>query len=285
VKKIFLLACFVLLFCGSAFAASEEDILLLSADYGDGAEIPDITAIEPYRPVRLVFQFQGAVDKASVLTKTVLPRYTETIEAALPPAEGKRVIVECELPSGLELTLIATGHYGNDVITSFFPIKAREGERPGVPVTGIGLLLNPAETPQTFIRVTLEKGVSEKIYYQIEPEHATNKNVTIESSDSNVAEISDSDESSTTVTAKKKGKTYVSFTAKDGGFTATCEVTVTETSTGGGGGCNANIFGGTAVGGTVLLAAMFACHTLKTPDSGKPGSRAKRRGIFGSSSR
>jgi hypothetical protein len=194
----------------------------------------------------LIFQFLGGADKASVITKNVLPEYAETVEDAPPPAEGKLVTVRCTLPSGLEVTLTAIGTYGGQEITRLFSIKAREGERPGIPVTGI-YLLDPADatkTPQQFIRLTLEKGDSEKIYYQITPEDATNQNVTIKSSDSNIAEVSGSDATGALVTATGKGKTYVSFTAKDGGLTATCEVTVTETSAGGGGGgCNANVLG------------------------------------------
>ena len=244
-KKVFLLTLFFLLFCGSAFAASEEDITLLAAAYDDGTVISDLASIEPYRPVQLVFQFLGAVGEASVVTKNVLPQFSETLEEAPPPAEGKWVVVQCELPSELEVTLYATATYGGTEITRSFFIKAREGERPGIPVTGIYLLdtADATKTPQTFIRVTLEKGDSQEISYQITPEDATNKDVTIESSDSNIVEVSGSDAAGTILTAKGKGMTYVSFTAKDGGITATCEVTVTETSTGGGGGCNASALG------------------------------------------
>jgi hypothetical protein len=252
VKKVFLLTLLLLVFVGSALAASEEDIMLLGAAYEDGTAVPDVTSIEPYRSVRLVFQFLGGADKASVITKHVLPEYTETVEEA--PAEGKRVTVQCTLPSGLEVILTAIGTYGGEEVTRSFSIKAREGGRPGIPVTGI-YLLDPADatkTPQQFIRMTLKKGDSEKIYYQITPEDATNQDVTIESSDANIAEVSGSDATGIIVTATGKGTTYVSFTAKDGGLTATCEVTVTETSAGGsGGGCNASVFGilgGIAIG-------------------------------------
>jgi hypothetical protein len=249
----------VLLLCGSGFAASEEDITLLSAAYDDegGLAILDLTSIEPYRPIRLVFQFLGAADRVSVITKTVLPQYSETVEDVPPPAEGKLVTVQCELPSGLEVTLTAAAVYGDEEVTRLFSLKTREGERPGVPVTGIDLL-DPADvtkTPQQFISITLKKGDSERIHYQITPEDATNKDVTIASSDSNIAEVSESDTTGTTITAKGKGKTYVSFTAKDGGFTATCEVTVTETSKGGGG-CDANAFG--VFGGAALFIIGFA---------------------------
>ena len=264
-KKVFLLTLFFLLFCGSAFAVSEEDITLLSAAYDDGTVISDLTSIEPYRPVQLVFQFLGAVDEASVVTKNVLPQLYETLEEAPPPAEGKRVIVQCELPpSELEVTLYATATYGGTEITRSFSIKAREGERSGIPVTGI-YLLDPADatkTPQAFIKVTLEKGDSQEISYQITPEDATNKDVTIKSSDSNIVEVSGSDATGTILTAKGKGMTYVSFTAKDGGITATCEVTVTETSAGGGG-CNAGALGILARI-TVVFAILYNWHTIVT---------------------
>ena len=42
------------------------------------------------------------------MTKNVLSQFSETLEEAPPPAEGKRVIVQCELPSELEVTLYAT---------------------------------------------------------------------------------------------------------------------------------------------------------------------------------
>ena len=83
-----------------------------------------------------------------------------------------------------------------------------------IDVTGISL--NKSTT-------TLFIGKKETLVATITPSNATDKTVTWDSSDPTVASAKDGE-----VTALKAGKTTITATAKDGGYTATCEVTVSD---------------------------------------------------------
>ncbi len=74
--------------------------------------------------------------------------------------------------------------------------------------------------------LSLEVGQSETITATIVPSDATNKKVTWESSDDAVATVSNGK-----VTAVAEGTATITVKTDDGGFTATCEVTVTKKET------------------------------------------------------
>ena len=82
-----------------------------------------------------------------------------------------------------------------------------------VPVTGV--TLEPATA-------TVEAGQTVKLTATVEPSNATTKGVTWSSSDTGVATVSNG-----TVTGVAAGTATITATTKDGGFTATCDVTVT----------------------------------------------------------
>ena len=85
---------------------------------------------------------------------------------------------------------------------------------PKVDVTGV--TLNKSE-------ITLNIGQSSTLTPTISPSNATNKNVTWQSGDTSVATVTDG-----VVKAIGEGTTTITVTTKDGGFTATCSVTVTN---------------------------------------------------------
>ncbi len=78
-----------------------------------------------------------------------------------------------------------------------------------------------AVTPET---TTIEEGKTVSLTASITPKSATNKKVTWSSSDTDVVTVSDTG----VVTAVKAGTSTITVTTDDGGFTATCEVTVTK---------------------------------------------------------
>ena len=85
-----------------------------------------------------------------------------------------------------------------------------------IDVTGISL--NKSTT-------TLFIGKKETLVATITPSNATDKTVTWDSSDPTVASAKDGE-----VSALKAGKTTITATSKDGGYTAACEVTVSDQS-------------------------------------------------------
>jgi len=93
--------------------------------------------------------------------------------------------------------------------------KQHEEEDPVIPVTGI--TLNPSAT-------VLIVGKTLTLEAAIEPAEATNKTVTWNTSDDRVATVNTEGE----VIAVASGTTTITVTANDGGFNATCTVTVKE---------------------------------------------------------
>ncbi|MBM6939815.1 InlB B-repeat-containing protein, partial [Pseudoflavonifractor phocaeensis] len=89
-----------------------------------------------------------------------------------------------------------------------------ENEPEVVAVTGVSL--DAAE-------LALTEGDSANLTATVEPENATDKSVTWTSSDEGVATVADGK-----VTAVAVGEAEITVTTVDGGFTATCVVTVSE---------------------------------------------------------
>lgn len=71
--------------------------------------------------------------------------------------------------------------------------------------------------------LTLTEGSTAKITYQILPENASDKSVTWHSEDESIATVEDG-----VVSAVGKGSTTITVTTNDGGFSASCIVTVNE---------------------------------------------------------
>jgi uncharacterized protein YjdB/formylglycine-generating enzyme required for sulfatase activity len=84
---------------------------------------------------------------------------------------------------------------------------------PKIAVTGVTL------APPT---LDLEEGHTAVLTATVEPSTASNKNVTWESSNDNIATVADG-----TVTARAEGEATITVTTEEGGETATCKVTVT----------------------------------------------------------
>jgi uncharacterized protein YjdB len=89
-----------------------------------------------------------------------------------------------------------------------------------VPVTGISL-------SQTTL--TLDIGATSTLIASVAPTNATNKALTWASSDPTVASVANG-----TVTAVSAGTATITVTTADGGFAATCVVTVKAAGSGGG---------------------------------------------------
>ena len=99
--------------------------------------------------------------------------------------------------------------------TATCDVTISEDEDPTVEVTGVSL--NKQET-------TIKVGNLERLIATIEPNNATNKNVTWSSSNKTIATV----DSNGVVTGVKKGKAKITATTEDGNHTATCNVTIEE---------------------------------------------------------
>lgn len=84
-----------------------------------------------------------------------------------------------------------------------------------VPVTGVTLDKST---------LSMQVGASQKLTSTVQPSNATNQAVTWSASNANIITVSNG-----TVTAKSVGNAVVTVQTADGGYTATCDVTIQET--------------------------------------------------------
>ena len=91
--------------------------------------------------------------------------------------------------------------------------QTKNGDSVVIPVTGV--TLNKTE-------LEIEKGKTYTLKATVTPSDATNKSVTWSSSNSIVASVNTSGK----ITAKEAGEATITVKTKDGGYTATCDVTV-----------------------------------------------------------
>ncbi len=119
-----------------------------------------------------------------------------------------------EAVSAGKATVTATAIYSGKTIADSVEIQVTSGSTGDVHVTGVKL-------NQTTANLEVDGEIT--LTATVQPEDATNKNVTWASSDSTVATVDNG-----TVTAKAVGTTTITVTTEDGGFTATCTVTVVK---------------------------------------------------------
>ena len=168
------------------------------------------------------------VQKVSVtgitLNPTALPLLegeTGTISATVSPSDAtnKLVLWSTDNPAVATVsegnvkavksgtaTITAKSDDGGLTATCTVTVKAK------VPLTGFSI--DPTS-------LTLEEGETAEIIATFTPVNASNKTLSWTSSDPSVATVSDG-----VVTAIKSGKTTITVTSEDGGFTAKCEVLV-----------------------------------------------------------
>ncbi len=168
------------------------------------------------------------VQKVSVtgitLNPTALPLLegeTGTISATVSPSDAtnKLVLWSTDNPAVATVsegnvkavksgtaTITAKSDDGGLTATCTVTVKSK------VPLTGLSI--DPTS-------LTLEEGETAEIIATFTPVNASNKTLSWTSSDPSVATVSDG-----AVTAIKSGKTTITVTSEDGGFTAKCEVLV-----------------------------------------------------------
>jgi len=98
---------------------------------------------------------------------------------------------------------------------SYIAVIRPEGEQEPIPVTGVSI--DPKE-------ISIEEGKTATLTAIIEPKNADNKKVTWNSNAEGIAKVDDNG----IVTGVAKGDAIITVKTADGGFEATCKVTVTE---------------------------------------------------------
>ena len=104
--------------------------------------------------------------------------------------------------------------YWSIVRSTLITINLKKEEEPIVPISVESVSLNSES-------ITLNIGETAELIATVLPENATNKNVTWLVEDETIVSFSDN-----VITALSEGTTTISVTTEDGGFTASCEITV-----------------------------------------------------------
>jgi hypothetical protein len=228
-KKLLLAVVLVLGLCGVAFGAAPsfvfpEPSIVYTEDLSSAT---DPNAIEPYHEISVGYMVEA--DTSSIT-------YTITTNSGI--ANGSLTVVgtsafmfdiKLELSSNESQTITATVRDGNNqTATMTTSIKAKEGTRPVVHVSGIKIkdVTDFWGEGTDVLDITLDadtKG-TRKLEAIIAPDNADNKNVVWTSNNETVATVEDNG----MITAQSAGTAIITATTEDGGFTATCNVTVTS---------------------------------------------------------
>lgn len=174
----------------------------------------------------------GTIISAPAITTESLPEgmagqsYTATLEAT-----GNDITWSANgLPAGLTLDADTGAITGTPTTDGQFPVTITATNSAGSIDHAYTLSIKPAFVPVTGLKLsseslTLRENGSDTLTATVEPADATNKAVTWESSDTDIATVSEDG----TVTAVSAGKATIIATAADGSVvSASCEVTVTH---------------------------------------------------------
>ncbi len=155
------------------------------------------------------------VGETEQLTATVLPGDATNIEVVWESDNNDIVkvvegLVSAVAPGSAIITVTTVdGGY-----TATCNVEVLDDAPEIIPVTGVGLNKST---------LTLKVGDSESLVATVIPGDATNQNVNWQSSAPDVVQVEDG-----TITALKSGSAEITVTTEDGGYTATCTVTVEE---------------------------------------------------------
>ena len=138
----------------------------------------------------------------------LVPEITVSAGASVSPASG----VAQDFTNSVAYTVTA-----ENGTTQVYTATVSVNETPTVEVTGVSI------DPSSYTLYMNRAPGSVQLTATVTPADATNKTVTWTSSDEAVARVADG-----LVTAVAEGSATITVTTEDGGFTATCEVTVTN---------------------------------------------------------
>jgi Bacterial surface proteins containing Ig-like domains len=198
-----------------AMAKGNATITVTTVD-GGFTDTCEITITQPTTSITL---------NKSELTLTI--GATETLTATIAPANADYKDVIWSSSDETIATVNASGLVTAKVKgTAIITVTTVDG---GFTATCVITVTQPA-TSVTLNKpeLTLAIGATETIIATVAPDNANNKAVTWSSSNETIATVN----ASGLVTAKVQGNAVITATTVDGGFTATCAVTVTQPATG-----------------------------------------------------
>ena len=227
--KRFLLGVLLCIVMSTAALATIPVVSLDKAVYVDDGTIVNLSAIAPYREVE--FQYEISADTSAITYRYFIQTGNQNISGngscvgSISP-----LAIKTEFAS-MEAGKISLFVYDSDSGTgmSETQLQAVAGIPPVVHVTGLKLrdAGNPLEEPASHIEMMLQGALNGELNGRrlepiVEPENAANKKVMWSSSNEKVATI----DSDGWVQGLVSGDATITATTEDGGFKATCRVTV-----------------------------------------------------------
>lgn len=165
-----------------------------------------------------------AIITESLPEGTVGQSYTAPLEAT-----GNNItwsVTEGTLPDGLALNESTGEITGTPATEGQFPVEITATNSAGIASKKYTLNIKPATVSVTGVKLDTDKldlftGESKTLTAKVEPADATNQDVTWSSNNNAVATVENG-----TVKAVGEGEATITVTTADGGYTATCTVTV-----------------------------------------------------------
>ena len=193
--------------------AAGTAIITVITDYGKFTDNCEVTVMQPVTGVSLDKSVLTlAVGKSEQLIHTIEPANATNQNVTWSSDDENIATVENGLVTAVsagETTITVTADDGGFTATCAVTVTAAT-----VPVTGVNLSLTT---------LSLTKGDTKTLIATVIPDHATNQNITWKSSNNAVAIVNDG-----TVTAIAAGTVSITATTEDGGFTASCSITVIQ---------------------------------------------------------
>ena len=230
-KRLFL--ALVVLTCSVVAAWGALPTVTLEAKYTDTGATIDIANIVPYREVE--FKWLTVADTTSITYNAFVHGQINGNVVHNIHEQGTISTNTSPIPYSLKVTFQSL----EEGEISFFPkdandmtgasqhnFKAVYGTPPVISVTGVkigedNILSAPSESMEIELDMDWNRGKTLKV--TIEPENATNKNVTWTSNNETVATVNNG-----RIEAQGPGEATITVNTEDGGFTATCKVKVTR---------------------------------------------------------
>ena len=170
------------------------------------------------------------VTAPTITTESPLPEGTvgESYSATLQATGNNITWSSSDLPAWLTLDAATGTISGTPTAAGSSTVTVKATNSAGSAEKTFTLNIKPATVSVTGVKLDTDKldlftGESKTLIVTVEPGDATNQDVTWVNSNPDVATVVGD-----TVTAVKEGEATITVTTADGGFTATCKVTVTQ---------------------------------------------------------
>ena len=226
-RRIFLAVALLLAWVAAAWGS--DITITLNAVYVDDGGKVDVSAIIPYREIEFRYSIVAATQAITYLHIINTSNQNGRTDGSIATTDSPipytfKATFASEEKGSLFLSVRDGTAYGIENLET--QVAAIKGTPPTISVTGVkigedSILSTPSASME--IELDMDWNSSKTLKATVEPENATNKNVSWTSDKETVATVSNG-----RIEAKGPGEATITATTEDGGFKATCKVKVTR---------------------------------------------------------